>query len=40
MEPKQKFAHIVKDATGNILVSKDGYVTCISEGMKIIYIHI
>lgn len=38
VEMIEETARIRKDAVGNILVNKDGNVTCISEGIKILFI--
>jgi hypothetical protein len=38
MADTEETASIKKDNMGNILVDQNGYVTCISEGIIIIYL--
>lgn len=37
---EKKVAYITRDAAGNILVDKDGNITCKLEGIKIMYLNI
>lgn len=35
---RQQFGWIQRDTNGEIIIEENGYITCISEGIKIIFL--